>query len=111
MRNLPVFMVIFASNVMFNTAHAAALEQYTISIKNHQFTPEILEVPAGQKFTLLVKNEDASAEEFESHTLKREKIIKGNSTALINLGPLKPGKYPFVGEFHESTAKGTIIVQ
>ena len=46
-------------------------------------------------------NEDSTPEEFESHQLNREKVIAAGSAASIFIGPLKPGKYAFVGEFHE----------
>jgi plastocyanin len=84
---------------------------YTLTIKDHRFEPAQLLVPAGKKIRLLVRNQDSTAEEFESHDLKREKIIPGNSEATITIGPLKPGVYRFVGEFHESTAKGSIVAK
>ncbi|MBY0407951.1 MAG: cupredoxin domain-containing protein [Rickettsiales bacterium] len=84
---------------------------YVLTLKDHAFTPAEITVPAGEKFTLLVKNEDSTVAEFESHELKREKIIQGNSEAKVALGPLKPGSYPFVEEFHEDKAKGTLIVK
>ncbi|MCM8598918.1 MAG: cupredoxin domain-containing protein, partial [Candidatus Accumulibacter sp.] len=33
------------------------------------------------------------------------------ASATIVIGPLKPGSYPFYGEFHEATAKGVIIAE
>jgi hypothetical protein len=27
------------------------------------------------------------------------------------IGPLKPGRYPFMGEFNQATAKGVVIVE
>jgi hypothetical protein len=68
-------------------------------------------VPAGKKVKLVVENRDASAEEFESHSLNREKVIPGKSSATLFIGPLKAGEYPFVGEFHEKTAKGVIVAK
>lgn len=84
---------------------------YTMIIKNHRFEPADLTVPAGKKIKILIENTDSTPEEFESHELKREKVIPGNSKATIVIGPLSPGKYPFVGEFNEATAKGTITAQ
>lgn len=86
-------------------------EPLLITIKNHQFSPEELRVPAGQKLQIKVRNEDSTPEEFESPTLKREKIVKGNSEITLNVGPLKPGRYPFVGEFNEASAKGALIAE
>jgi len=92
--------------------HAEAAENAIhLSIKDHRFEPALLEVPAGRKFTLLVKNLDATPEEFESHDLKREKVIAGNGQATILIGPLKPGIYKFVGEYHESTAQGQLVAK
>ena len=73
--------------------------------------PSELQIPAGQKVKLVVDNQDATPEEFESHSLNREKIIPGNSKATIFIGPLKPGTYEFFGEFHQETAQGKIIVK
>lgn len=89
----------------------AADLDYVLTIKNHVFQPAQLEVPAGKKIKLLVENKDATPEEFESHPLNREKVIAGNSSATIYIGPLEPGRYPFFGEFHESTAQGVIIAK
>lgn len=90
---------------------AMAAEEFTITIKDHKFTPDVIEVPAGVKVKLKVVNEDATPEEFESYELHREKIIKGNSTGIVFVGPLKAGEYPFFGEFNEATAKGKLIAK
>ena len=92
-------------------ATAAAEEAYLIVIREHRMNPTELSVPAGQKIKLLIDNQDATPEEFESHTLNREKIIPGNSKATIYIGPLKPGTYEYFGEFNQSTAQGKIIAK
>ena len=92
-------------------APASAQETYTIVIKDHRMNPAELEVPAGQKIKLLVDNQDPTPEEFESHSLNREKVIPGNSKAAIFIGPLKPGSYEFFGEFHQATAQGRIVAK
>lgn len=93
------------------SANVWAIQEFTLSIKNHKFSPTSLTIPAETKVKLIVKNLDPTPEEFESHKLHREKVIRGNSKAVIFIGPLKPGTYPFFGEFHEDTAKGQIIVK
>jgi Cupredoxin-like domain len=85
--------------------------EFKLSIKGHQFTPSEVRVPASKKVKLLVSNEDATPEEFESHALNREKVIPGGSTAVIFIGPLRPGRYPFEGEFNSATAKGVVIAE
>ena len=49
--------------------------------------------------------------EFESHELNREKIVTGKGKITVFVGPLKPGKYPFFGEFHMDTAQGVLIAR
>lgn len=89
----------------------AADAEFSLIIKDHRFDPAELKVPANTKVKLLVHNQDASPEEFESHELNREKVIPGNAKTTIFIGPLAPGRYPFYGEFHEQTAKGVIVVE
>ena len=91
----------------------AATEEFTLTIQNHAFAPKEIKIPAGKKVKLLVTNKDATPAEFESKPLGREKVIAGNSSATINLGPLKPGRYPFVEEYHETeaAAQGTIVAE
>jgi plastocyanin len=80
-------------------------------IRDHKFEPVELTVPAGQKIKLLVDNQDATPEEFESNELNREKIVTGKGTITVFLGPLDAGRYPFFGDFHQETAQGVLIVK
>ncbi len=82
-----------------------------LTIREHRFEPAELAVPAGVKFKLLVRNADSTAEEFESYSLNREKVIPGNTEAAFYIGPLEPGRYDFFGEFHMDTAKGWLIAR
>jgi hypothetical protein len=84
---------------------------FELSIRDHRFEPVRIEIPANQKVRLVVKNLDATAEEFESPDLKREKVIPGGRQAIIAIGPLAPGTYKFFGEYHEATAKGEIVAK
>jgi uncharacterized cupredoxin-like copper-binding protein len=91
--------------------YAKDLPSFNLSVKDGQFSPEKVEVPAGQKFKLILKNEGASSEEFESHELNREKLVKPGKSVDIIIGPLKPGTYGFYGEFHPQTARGQIVAE
>ncbi len=108
--SLPLMLIALGAGY-FAADAVAADAAYTLVIKDHRFEPSRLEVPAGKKLKLLVKNLDPTAEEFESHDPKREKIIAGNAQATIIIGPLQPGTYKFVGEYHESTAQGEIVAK
>jgi plastocyanin len=91
-------------------ASAADLE-YRLTIREHRFEPAELRVPAGKKIKLVIDNQDQSAEEFESHELNREKVIPPKSKAAVFIGPLSPGRYSFMGEFHSDTAQGVVIAE
>ncbi len=90
---------------------SVAESEFTIIIKDHLFQPAETVIPTGQKVKLHVQNQDSTAEEFESYTLHREKVIAGNSTGIVIVGPLEPGTYEFFGEFNAATAKGKLIVK
>lgn len=92
-------------------AVAADADTFEIVIKDHRFAPDRLDIPADKKITLVVKNQDATVEEFESHDLKREKVVAGGREIRIVLGPLKAGEYKFFGEYHEDTAKGVLVAK
>lgn len=92
-------------------ATAADVHEATLTIQGHRFAPAELKVPAGRKVKLTVINKDASAEEFESYELNREKVVAGNGRIVMFVGPLDPGTYPYFGEFHMDTAKGTLVVE
>jgi hypothetical protein len=108
---------LFAAAAVLALAGAAAVpalaadDEFKLVIENHKFDPAELVIPANKKVKLVIENRDATPEEFESHALNREKVIAGKSTATIFIGPLKPGSYPFVGEYNEKTAKGTVVVK
>lgn len=84
---------------------------FNLVIRDHLFYPSELVVPAGEKIKLLIVNEDATPEEFESYELNREKVILGGKKVVIFIGPLKAGEYPFFGEFNMATAQGKIIAK
>jgi plastocyanin len=102
--------VALAVAAVFGSAHAAEPELELV-IKNHRFEPAELKVPAGQRVRLVVHNQDATPEEFESHSLNREKVIPGGAKASLYIGPLRPGRYTFFGEYNEATAKGAVIAE
>jgi hypothetical protein len=89
----------------------AAKPVFEIEIRDHLFAPAEFIIPAGKKVKLIVYNRDPTPEEFESYELNREKVIMGFSKAIIFIGPLKPGEYPFFGEFNPKTAQGRIIAK
>jgi hypothetical protein len=90
---------------------AAWAQEFNLVIRNHKFEPEEIRVPADKRVSLYVSNEDSTPEEFDSPALKVEKVIAAKSKVLVRIGPLKAGRYEFIGEFHADTAKGVVIAE
>jgi len=86
-------------------------QEIAVTIQNNRFTPEEIKVKAGKPFVLVVTNKDAKPEEFESKELRIEKVIPAGKTASIRVRALKPGTYPFFGEFNPKTAQGRIVAE
>ncbi|MDD4882359.1 MAG: cupredoxin domain-containing protein [Gallionellaceae bacterium] len=105
MKYLALFLLLLPMPIL------AADVDVTLVIKNNRFSPAEPHVPAGKKIRLVLDNQDAGAEEFESYELNREKVIAANSRGYIFIGPLTPGRYPFFGDFHQQTARGVVIVE
>ena len=82
----------------------------TIAIRDHQFVPAEVPVPAGVRVELIIRNEQATPAEFESKSLHREKVVPPGATASVFVGPLNPGRYEFIDDFHPA-ARGFLVVQ
>lgn len=105
------FFITIGLLLLSGAALADELPQYNLVIRNHVYQPAELKVPADVKFKLLIENQDASPEEFESTEIGREKIVLPRSTVSVFVGPLKRGSYRFFGDFHQDTAQGRLIVE
>src|SRR5689334_23958961 len=79
----------------------AAEPEFLLVIRDHRFTPAEIVVPANARVKLVLDSQDATPEEFDSHALNREKVVAGRSKAVVFIGPLAPGRYPFMGEFKD----------
>ena len=90
---------------------SAAEPELKLTLKDHRFTPTEVTAPAGQKVKLVIENQDSTPEEFESYALNREKIVPAGGRIIVYVGPLKPGRYEFFGEFNAKTARGWLVVQ
>jgi heme/copper-type cytochrome/quinol oxidase subunit 2 len=81
-----------------------------VTYSKGQFQPAELRAPADKAITIRVKNLDPKAIEFESKTLRVEKVVAANSEAVLNVRAQKPGRYEFFDEFNEK-ARGALVVQ
>ena len=82
-----------------------------LSIKDHKFTPAVIHVKANMPSVFSISNQDPTTEEFDSTSLKVEKVVSGNAEGSVRIRPLAPGRYPFMGEFHSETAQGVVIAE
>jgi len=101
-----------AAGALFASGPSHAQEPVTISvtIKNHRFQPAELHAPANVPIVLKVKNLDATPMEFESVSLRVEKVVTPNSEGIIRLRPLAPGSYNFIDDFNQE-ANGVLVVR
>jgi plastocyanin domain-containing protein len=88
-----------------------AADGIEVHLKNHKFTPSVIKVKANQPSMIILYNDDPTADEFDSPSLKIEKVVPGHKKANIRVRALAPGKYPFMGEFNASTAQGVVIAE
>jgi hypothetical protein len=82
-----------------------------VTLKEHRFFPAEIHVKANEPALITLSNQDAVAEEFDSTSLKVEKVVPGHETGNVRLRPLAPGRYPFMGEYHAETAQGVVIAE
>lgn len=92
-------------------AAQAELPTFKLVAENGRFTPETIEVPANTRFKIEVTNRNVGPEEFETPSPLKELVVAPGVTRATVFPPLKPGSYPFFGEFHKETAKGRIIAK
>jgi heme/copper-type cytochrome/quinol oxidase subunit 2 len=98
----------------FAMAPLASAEDATVvklTLKNHKFQPAETHVPANKPVTIELNNQDTTPAEFESKTLRVEKIVAGGATATIQVRALAAGRYRFFDDYHQDTTEGVLIVE
>jgi len=90
-------------------APAADPPTVALTLQDHRFTPDRIEVPAGRRIRIELTNRDAALEEFDSDDLHVEQDVTPHGKASFTVGPLKPGRYSFMGELHADTASGVLV--
>lgn len=96
------------------TGPALAAEDSTrvrLSIKDHRFQPTEVQVPAAKPIAIEIRNLDATPVEFESKTLRVEKVVTGGGVITLQIRALQPGRYRFYDDYHEDTTEGFLVVQ
>ena len=92
-------------------AFAADSANVQVSLKDHRFVPAEPTASANTPITIEVSNLDATPSEFESKTLRVEKVVPGGGKITVQVRPLPPGRYRFYDDYHEDTTEGFLIVK
>jgi hypothetical protein len=107
---MAVSLIIVSALGMSSTAHAQQAVSVSVSVKDHRFEPAEVKAPANKPIMLHVRNLDSTAMEFESVTLRVEKVVAAKSEGVVRLRPLAPGRYKFFDDFNQS-ATGVLVVE
>ena len=92
------------------TAAYAQETSVQITVKDKRFQPGEIRAPAGKPIVLRVKNQDGKPMEFESVSLRVEKVIAAGSEGVIRIRALQPGRYEFFDDFNQSN-RGALVVE
>jgi hypothetical protein len=108
-RNLAL-AAICATLLPLSAASAQQATEVQITYSGGQFQPREVRAPADKPVVFRVKNLDAKAMEFESTSLRVEKVVAAKSQGVVNVRALKPGRYEFYDDFNDK-ARGALIVE
>ena len=84
---------------------------FQIVFKGGAIEPKRLEVPAGTRFRLEIRNEDDTPAEFESVELHKEKVLAPRSQTVMVIRTLDPGEYDFFDDFHPGSAPAVLVAK
>jgi len=114
MKRFVILIVAIAATLMATGAPAPAADPVTeipLVLEKNRWQPDVIKVKAGTPFVLVITNKDKGPEELDMLQPRIEKVIPGGKTVKLRMPALKPGTYPFVGEYHSETAKAKIVAE
>jgi hypothetical protein len=95
---------------MATVAHADDLPTFKLEMNDGKLNPARIEVPAGKRIKIEVRNTGKGAAEFESVQLRKEKVLAPGADSFVVIAPLDPGEYKFFDDFHQQ-AQGVIVAK
>lgn len=95
---------------MATLAHADDLPTFKLEMNDGKLNPARIEVPAGKRVKIEVRNTGKGAAEFESVQLRKEKVLAPGADSFVVIAPLDPGEYKFFDDFHQQ-AQGVIVAK
>lgn len=84
---------------------------FSVVIARGRIIPAQLDVPAGRKIRLALRNEGPGPAEFENLKLRIEKVLASGVSSVVVIHPLRPGSYRFVDEFHPDTGQLLLVAR
>lgn len=114
---MPVFArlkAIAAGAALLSMSVAAGAEDhpvFVIEFRDGVISPPAIEVPAGTRFKLELRNTGLSPVEFDSLELRKEKVLGPGVTSFIVIRSLDPGEYRFFDDFHLDMPPATLIAR
>jgi len=90
---------------------AADILSFKLDMQDGKFMPPRIEVPAGQRIKIEIRNIGTSAAEFESVELRKEKVLAPGAQSFVVIAPLRPGEYKFFDDFHLNMPQGVIVAK
>jgi hypothetical protein len=107
-RLMPIILLALLSA---GVASAAEDPVFAIEFADGAIRPPLLEVPAGTRFKLELRNTGADPVEFESLELRKEKVLGPGVTSFIVIRRLDPGEYRFFDDFHPGTPPARLVAR
>ncbi|PMS33300.1 Cupredoxin-like domain-containing protein [Trinickia symbiotica] len=102
--------VIIAMASVGTAAHADDLPTFKLEMADGKLNPARIDVPAGKRIKIEIRNTGKGAVEFESVELRKEKVLAPGADSFVVIAPLDPGQYKFFDDFHQ-TAQGVIVAK
>lgn len=104
-------LLALATLITATSASADALPHYDLTLHNGELTPQNLHVKAGERFKINLHNTGNTPAEFESRSLRQEKVMGPGVDSFVVIHPLQPGEYDYFDEFHLPDAQGHVIAE
>ncbi len=107
-----VLCAALSGGVGVSTAAAAdAVVTHAVVVRDGRIEPARLEVPAGTKIKLTIRNEGSGPCEFENLDLRVEKVLAPGASSFVVIHRPRPGTYRFFDEFHPDTSEMLLIAK
>lgn len=110
MRKLGLCLLCAIGLFVVAPSFAQQVTEIHLTYSKGQFQPKEVSAPADKPISFRIKNLDAKAMEFESTSLRVEKVVAAGTDGVVNVRALKPGRYEFYDDFNDK-ARGALNVQ